>query len=76
VVQQAAGDRLTISTAAGPKEFRVAQDTTVEALRPVAPAQLVPGDWLNAGAVSHNQTIFALVGVTVIPRDQVQAPSP
>jgi hypothetical protein len=74
VVQSISGDRLTLATDNGPLELRLAPSTTVEALRPFTLERVRPGDWLNAGAVSHQQTLFALVGIVLIPPSQLEAP--
>jgi hypothetical protein len=71
VLQSVAADRLSISTEAGTVEYRMRGDTTVEALRAIRAASLMTGDWVNAGAIGHAQTLFALVGLVVIPSDQL-----
>jgi hypothetical protein len=74
VVQNVAGDRVTISTETGSIELRLAQNAPVEALRPATPPSLAIGDWINAGAIGHMQTLLALVGLVVIAPDRLEAP--
>jgi len=70
-IQSVSGNELTLSTANGPVTLRLAQGVQTEALRPVTAAQITAGDWLNGGAVAHAQTLFALVGLVVIPQSQL-----
>ena len=74
VVQSVAGDRLIVSTEAGALELRLAQNAPVEALRPTTLSRLTTGDWVNGAAIAHTQTLFALVGLVVIPPNQLEAP--
>jgi hypothetical protein len=76
VVQEISGDRLTLATGAGTETLRLSPSTIVEVLRPASPATLREGDWLNAGAVPHEQTLFAIIGLIVIPQSQLEAPPP
>jgi hypothetical protein len=69
------GDTLSLNTESGPRDLRLAPAAPIEALRPVTLAQIAVGDWINAGAVTNAQTIFALTGLTVIPQGQVALPS-
>jgi hypothetical protein len=71
VVQSVSGNELALSTSTGPMTLRLAQGVQTEALRPSTPAQITTGDWLNGGAVAHAQTLFALVGLVVIPQSQL-----
>jgi hypothetical protein len=74
VVQTLVGDSLRLTTDGGPVELQLDRDTRVEVMRPVTLAQVSPGDWLNAGAVQHNQTVFALLNLVFIPEGRVSPP--
>jgi hypothetical protein len=74
VIQRLAGDSLTLTTDQGPVELQLSQATMIEALRPVRLTQVAPGDWLNAGAIPHSQTVFALLSLVFIPQDRVTPP--
>jgi hypothetical protein len=74
VVQSVSSDRLLLATESGTVEFRLGRDVLVEALRPAAVQALTIGDWVNGGAINHAQTLFALVGLVVIPPAQLEAP--
>jgi len=74
VLQSLSGDRLIISTESGPVELRLAANAPIETLRPATIDRLSAGDWLNAGAVGHAQTLFALVGIVVIAPAQLESP--
>ena len=70
VVQSLSGDTLTLTTDAGPVSLKLVQSAPVEALRPVAPATLTAGDWLNGGAMRHQQTVLALTAMVAIAQAQ------
>jgi hypothetical protein len=74
VVQSAGPDSITVQTEAGPVTLKLTPSTPVEALRRVDLSQVRPGDWVNAGGVHHNQTVYALTGLVVIPAANLQAP--
>jgi hypothetical protein len=74
VIQSVTLDRLILSTESGPVELRLASNSPVEALRPITIERLATGDWLNGGAIQHAQTLFALVGLVVIPPSQLESP--
>jgi hypothetical protein len=74
VIQDVASGHLTLSTENGPVELRLASNAPVEALRPISVDRLTVGDWLNGGAIGHAQTLFALVGLIVIPPAQLESP--
>ena len=74
VVQSVSADRLTLTTESGPLELRLGADAPVEALRPTTFGRIAAGDWLNGGAIAHAQTLFALVGIVVIPPSQLESP--
>jgi hypothetical protein len=73
VIQSISADRLTLSTESGSVELRLAANAPVEALRPITVERVAVGDWLNGGAVGHAQTLFALVGLIVIPPGQLES---
>jgi hypothetical protein len=72
-VQSVAGDNVTIATSGGPVSLRLVPATTYEAIRPAQLSRVAPGDWLNAGAVPHEQTLFAVTGLLVIPQALLEA---
>ncbi len=72
VLQSIDGDTLTILTDAGSQVFTFTSQTVVERLRPSNASRISVGDWLNAGAIAHDQTIFTIVGLTVIPASLLQ----
>ena len=70
VVQSLNGDTLTLTTDAGPVSLELVPSAPVEALRSVAPSTLTAGDWLNGGAVRHQQTVLALTAMVAIAQAQ------
>ena len=74
VVQSSSPDRLILTTESGPLALSLGADTPVEALRPTTFDRVAAGDWLNGGAIAHAQTLFALVGIVVIPPAQLEPP--
>jgi hypothetical protein len=72
VLQQVSGDQFTVSTAQGTVTVRLVDATVYESLRPAGGAALAPGAWLNAGGVPHDQTLFALTGLVIIPAATLQ----
>jgi hypothetical protein len=70
VVQSLNADKLTLTTDAGPVTVTLAASAPVEALRPVAPSTLTASDWLNGGAMRHQQTILALTALVAIAQAQ------
>jgi len=74
VIQSVTADRLTLTTESGPLELSLGADAPVEALRPTSFDRITAGDWLNGGAIAHAQTLFALVGIVVIPPSQMEPP--
>ena len=75
VIQSVSTGAVTIATADGDRTLRFAQSLTVEALRPTTLTTVRPGDWVNAGAVPHAQTLFALTGLVIIPEGSFQPPT-
>jgi hypothetical protein len=74
VVQELAGESLTLTTGDGSLKVTLSPDTSIEALlRPATFEALRPGDWLNVGAVQHRQTLLVINGIVVIPQTQLQA---
>ncbi len=67
VVQSIDGDTLTILTNSESLSFTLTSDTIVERIRPIDTSLVSVGDWLNAGAIPHDQTTLTIVGLTVIP---------
>ena len=74
VIQSVSSDRLTLTTESGPLELSLNPNAPVEALRPITVQRLAVGDWLNGGAIQHAQTLFALMGLVVIPPSQLESP--
>ena len=72
VVQSISGDSLTLATSSGPVTLRLSPTVRIEALRPATLARARQGDWLNAGAIPHNQTLFAIIGLVIIPAEDLQ----
>lgn len=70
VVQTLSGDSLTLTTDAGSVTLKLPPSAPIEALRPVAPSSLTPGDWLNGGAMRHQQTLLALAAMVAIAETQ------
>ena len=68
------GDKLTLTTKDGGVDVRLPQDAPIEALRPLALSQVVPGDWLNAGTFPNRQTVFTLAGIVIIPQSRLGQP--
>jgi hypothetical protein len=75
VVQSLNGDELTLTTGDGRQALRLSQSARIETLRPVPLSAIRTGDWVNAGAVPHAQTIFALLGLVVLPQGSFEAPA-
>ena len=73
-VQALEGGALTLSTEAGPTSVILAPDAVLEALRPTTLGVVRAGDWLNAGAVPHQQTLLALTGIVIIPPSVLRTP--
>ena len=75
VVQSLTSDSITLSNDAGVSTLRLTASTQVETLRPTSLDAVSPGDWVNAGAVPHRQTLLALTGLVVLPDGTYEAPS-
>ena len=64
---------LTLATATGTVVLSLAPDADLEVLAPTGRASIRPGDWANASVVPHDQTVFVVVGIVVIPAALVEA---
>ncbi len=68
VIQSAGNGQIAITTVDGASlTYKLSPDATIEVLRPVSAATVNVGDWLNGGAIPHAQSLFALVGIVLIP---------
>jgi hypothetical protein len=72
-IQAINGNTLTLVTDSGPRQLTLRQDATVEAVRPASATAITPGDWVNAGVIPNAQTMFAIVGLTLIPPTVLQS---
>lgn len=68
------GTRVTLTTSAGPITIEVAPDTRYEALRRGSFADLRVGETVNVGSLPHNQTLFVVTGVVVLPATLAEGP--
>jgi hypothetical protein len=74
VIQSAGNGQIAIITDDGTTlTYQLSPNAPVEVLRPIATDAVNTGDWLNGGAIPHAQTLFALVGLILIP-DPVVSP--
>ncbi len=74
-VQSFSDDRLTIALADGTSAtYEVPGESTIERLMTISRDDLMIGDWINGGAISHPDTILALVGLVLISDPVIQAP--
>ena len=71
-IQSLNGNSLTLVTDSGPKQFTLRQDATIEVSRPASTTTISPGEWLNAGVIPNSQTMFSIVGLTLIPPTVLQ----
>ena len=68
VIQSAGNGEIAIMTEDGASlTYQLPANATVEVLRPISAANVNVGDWLNGGAIPHAQSVFALVGIVLIP---------
>ena len=68
VIQSVGNGQIAINTEDGASlSYLLSPNTTVEVLRPISAANVNAGDWLNGGAIPHAQSLFALVGIVLIP---------
>jgi hypothetical protein len=73
VVQAVTADSITLQTEAGPVTFQITSSTSREAIQRTTLASIRPGDWVNAGGVHHDQTVYALTALVVIPAADLEA---
>jgi hypothetical protein len=64
IIREVTGDRLTLTTG---ESLQLTPNASIEALLPTTRDQVRPGDWLNAGAVPHDRSVFVITGLVVIP---------
>ena len=74
VVQNVGTERISLTTPSGSRSFQLAPDVVVEALAPAPPSAIRTGDWINAGAIPHRSTMFALIGLVAISQGNYEAP--
>jgi hypothetical protein len=74
IVQDVDSNSLTLSVDGPSQKLRLSSSLAVETLQPATTSALRTGDWLNAGAVEHAQTLFAITGLVVIPQDNLRVP--
>jgi hypothetical protein len=67
VVQTVTQDSITLLTDSGAVTLKLSAATPREAVQNATLAAIKPGDWVNAGGVPHNQTLYALTALVVIP---------
>jgi hypothetical protein len=74
-VQGLDDDTLTILTGEGETlTLELPGESTVEVLRTVQLRNLNVGDWINGGAITHPDTVLALVGLVLITDPVIQGP--
>jgi hypothetical protein len=75
VVQTVNADQLSLTLEDGStRTVRIQSGAPIEVLRAISRAEVQTGDWLNAGAIPHAQTVLALVGIVVIDDPVVNTP--
>ncbi|MGE0057162.1 MAG: hypothetical protein AB7P33_05935 [Dehalococcoidia bacterium] len=72
-VQSVSGNTITLVTESGPRQFTLKNDAAVEVLRPTTASTIAVGEWLNAGTIPNTQSMFTIVGLTLIPQPLLQA---
>jgi hypothetical protein len=66
-IQAFDNDRVAIVTADGTQmTFELPGESSIEQLVPITRADLALGDWINGGAIQHEQSILALTGLVLI----------
>jgi hypothetical protein len=73
VVQAVTLDSLTLQTESGPVTLKLDADTSMEAISQATLASVRPGDWVNAGGVHNDQTVYALTTLVVIPAESLES---
>lgn len=71
LVTRLQGDRLSVSVGGDEQQFNLSQGTVIEALHQTTLAEVAVGDWLNASAISHPQTLLVLRRLVFIDQAQV-----
>jgi hypothetical protein len=74
VVQEVTPANLTLSVDGTTRTFSLSERSTAEMLQATTLIAIRAGDWLNAGAIQHAQTLFALTGIVVIPQSNLESP--
>jgi len=70
-VESISAGELTLATDTGRVVLRLSSDAAIESFGSATLDSLRPGDWLNASAIPHEQTVFVLVGLVVIPAESL-----
>lgn len=73
-IEAVEGTRVTLTTSSGSITIEVAPDTRYEALRRGSFADLRVGETVNVGSLPHNQTLFVVTGVVVLPATLAEGP--
>jgi hypothetical protein len=72
-IQALNANSLTLRTADGVQQFTLSPDAIVEVSRPTTASTIKVGEWLNVGAIPNGQTLFAIIGLTLIPDAMLQS---
>jgi hypothetical protein len=72
-IQSITGNSLTLLSDGATRQFSLADDMKVEVLKPTTASTISVGEWLNAGTIPHNQTLFVIIGLNLIPPTLVQS---
>lgn len=73
VIQSVTADSVTLLTESGAVTLKITASTPREAIQAATLADIKPGDWVNAGAVGHAQTLYALTALVLIPAANLEA---
>jgi hypothetical protein len=74
-VQAFANDQLTIVMSDGaPTTFNLPGESPIERLMAISRSDLAIGDWINGGAIQHEQSVLALVGLVLISDPVLSTP--
>jgi hypothetical protein len=63
---------LRLTTSAGPRDLRLTGATALERLEPATFDGVRAGDWVNVGALPNKQTLFAITGLVLVPREVLE----
>lgn len=74
VLQEVTSTGVTLTAGADQRSLALSPSTAVEIVRPISLSEVRAGDWLGLGAVPHNQTLFAITGLVVIPETNLRRP--